>query len=287
MLRPLLIALFPLLTVGPHLVPLPDAAVENRAKPELINVEDTGKKLPSNDRMEALAMENPIAFLENCLIRYDREVKGYRLTLQKQERLEGELKKKEIIEVHHREGPVEGGHSVFMRWREGARLAARALYVDGENKGPDGRSKMLVKPTGLGSFLTVERDPEGADAKKSGRYNLKEFGLKMGLQRSLAAFKDAQKEGALHVEYLGRQTVPEAGGRECFVLKRSRYKRPEADGITEQTLSVDTQTWLLVGTVLRGADGQLIGEYYFRDIRLNPTFDKDQFTREAVKANRR
>ena len=57
--------------------------------------------------------------------------------------------------------------------------------------------------------------------------------------------------------------------------------------ITEQTLSVDTQTWLLVGTVLRGEDGQLIGEYYFRDIRLNPKFDKDQFTREAVKANRR
>ena len=143
---------------------------------------------------------------------------------------------------------------------------------------------MVVKPTGLGGFLTVERDPEGADAKKSGRYNLKEFGLKMGLQRSLASFKDAQKEGALHVEYLGRKKVAEAGGRDCFVLKRTGYKRPEADGITEQTLSIDTQTWLLVGTVLRGEEGQLIGAYYFRDIRLNPTFDKDQFTDKAVKA---
>src|SRR5205807_568824 len=136
----------------------------------------------------------------------------------------------------------------------------------------------------LGGFFTVKRDPEGADAKKAGRYNLKEFGLKMGLQRTLASFKAAQKEGALHVEYLGRKKVPEAGDRECFVLKRTRYKHPEADGITEQTLSVDTQTWLLVGTVLRGEEGELIGAYYFRDIRLNPTFDKDQFTKDAVKA---
>src|SRR5205807_1657314 len=98
--------------------------------PELITVEDTGKKLPNNARMEVLAKENPVAFLENCLIRYDREVKGYSLTMQKQERIDGKLEKKEIIEVHYREGPAQDGHSVFMRWKEGARLAARALYVD-------------------------------------------------------------------------------------------------------------------------------------------------------------
>src|SRR5262245_42587058 len=192
MLRPLLIALFPLLTVGPHLVPLPDAPVEDHSKAKLINVDDTGGKLPDNARMEVLAKEGPVAFLENCLIRYDREVKGYSLTMQKQERIDSKLHKKEIIEVHFRHGPAKDGHSVFMNWLEGARLAARVVYVDGENLGSDGRSKMVVKPAGIGSFLTVERDPEGSDSKKSGRYNLKEFGLKMGLQRTLASFKDAQ-----------------------------------------------------------------------------------------------
>src|SRR5438876_11526647 len=106
--------------------------------------------VPDNARMEMLAKEDPIAFLENCLTRYDREVKGYSLTMQKQERLEGKLQKKEIIEVHYREGPAKDGHSVFMRWLEGARLAARVVYVDGENMGSDGRSKMIVKPAGLG-----------------------------------------------------------------------------------------------------------------------------------------
>jgi len=283
MLRPLLITLFPVLTVGPHLIPLPDTPVEDGPeKHALVDVKDKGEKLPDNARMEELAKKDPIAFLENCLRRYNREVKGYSVTMQKQERIQGTLNKKEIIEVHYKHGPAKDGHSVFMRWIEGARLAARVIYVDGENLGSDGRSKMVVKPTGLGSFLIVERDPEGADAKKSGRYNLKEFGLKMALQRTLSSFQDAQKEGALHVTYLGRQKVAEAGGRECFALKRSPYAHPEVDGITEQTLYVDVETWLLVGTVLRGEQGQLIGEYYFRDIRLNPAFNKDQFTRKAV-----
>ncbi len=232
-----------------------------------------------NARMEGLAKEDPIAFLEKCLARYDREVKGYSLTMQKQERLQNKLQKREVIEVYFQHGPAPKGHSVFMRWIEGARLAARVLYVDGQNN-----NKMVVKPAGVGAFLTVERDPDGPDARRSGRYTVKEFGLRRGLQRTLDSFRAAQKDGALHVDYLGRQKVQEAGGRECFVLKRTGYKKPEEEGITQQTLFVDTQTWLLVGTILKGDKGQLIGEYFFRDIRLNPNFDRDQFTRKALDA---
>src|SRR6266542_3271330 len=209
-----------------------------------------------NARMEGLAKEDPIAFLEKCLARYDREVKGYSLTMQKQERLQNKLQKREVIEVYFQHGPAPKGHSVFMRWIEGARLAARVLYVDGQNN-----NKMVVKPAGVGAFLTVERDPDGPDARRSGRYTVKEFGLRRGLQRTLDSFRAAQKDGALHVDYLGRQKVQEAGGRECFVLKRTGYKKPEEEGITQQTLFVDTQTWLLVGTILKGDKGHLIGVY--------------------------
>jgi len=234
---------------------------------------------PDSSRLEELAKEAPIAFLEHCLARYDREVKGYSLTMQKQERLQGKLQKREVVEVHFKHGPAANGHSVFMRWVENARLAARVLYVDGENN-----NKMIVKPAGFGAFLTVERDPEGPDARRSGRYTVKEFGLRIGLERTLDSYRAAQKDRALHVEYLGRRKIKEAGDRECFVLKRTRYKKPEEEGITEQTLFIDTDTWLLVGTILKGDKGQLIGEYFFRDIRLNPTFDRDQFTRKAVDA---
>jgi outer membrane lipoprotein-sorting protein len=67
------------------------------------------------------------------------------------------------------------------------------------------------------------------------------------------------------------------------VIQRTKYARPEDDGVTELIIYVDTETLLQVGTVLKGADGQLIAEYYFRDIRLNPQFRPNQFTRAALK----
>ena len=42
-----------------------------------------------------------------------------------------------------------------------------------------------------------------------------------------------------------------------------------------------------VGSTLKGADGQLLGEYFFRDIELNPEFKPDTFTREALRNDER
>ncbi len=77
--------------------------------------------------------------------------------------------------------------------------------------------------------------------------------------------------------------VKEAGDRVCWKLKRTDYKAPEdIDGVTDMTLYVDKETWLQVGSTLKGADGQLLGEYFFRDIELNLDFKPDTFTREAL-----
>src|SRR5260370_37851018 len=109
---------------------------------------DDGADLPDAAGLEKLARKDPVAFLENCLRRYQREVKGYTCVMQKQERVGDKLQSKEILEVTHREKPF----SVLLRWQEGQRLADCALYVEGENKGKDGagalKSFMLVHPAG-------------------------------------------------------------------------------------------------------------------------------------------
>jgi len=236
---------------------------------------DDGKPLPTEAQMKRLAETDPIAFLEACIHRYDREVKGYSCTLHKQERLEGKLQPSEVIAVEFREKPF----SVLMDWREGVRLAKKTLYVKGENN-----DKILVKPAGLLAIAgVVERDPNGEDARKGSRLPITDFGIEIGTEHTWESWKRASARNALHVEYLGELKVKEAGGRVCWKLHRTHFKAPEdIDGVTDLTIYVDKENWLQVGSTLKGADGQLLGEYFFNDIDLNPKFPPGMFTREAV-----
>jgi len=197
------------------------------------------------------------------------------LKMHKRERIDGKLNDAEEIEVSFRDKP----HSVFMHWVKGAGRAVSALYVEGENGG-----KMLIRPNGLGGRLVkvAERDPDGKEARQSGRYTLKEFGLKKATLRAIATWKAAKDDDALHVEFAGEEKLKQGGNRPCWVLKRTKYKKPGNDGVADTTLYFDKETWLQVGSVLRGKDGQLIGEYFFKDIELNPKFKDKQFQRDAL-----
>jgi hypothetical protein len=247
-------------------------STEKEKPPEVVTPKEW--QPPDNGTMKQLAAKDPIAFLENCVRRYDRDVQCYRTKFHKKERINEKLQDAEEIEVCFREKPF----SVLFRWTEGARKASATLFVDGENDG-----KLLVKPTGLGSLVgIVKRDADSSDAKKSGRYSLKEFGLKKSTIRVLASWKAAQADNALHVELVGEEKVKEAGNKTCWILKRGKYKKPERDGVLETTVYIDKETWLQVGSVVRGEEGKLIGEYYFCDIQLNPKFDDETFAREAL-----
>src|ERR1700674_3022757 len=85
-------------------------------------LEKSGSPLPDAAGMAQLAREDPVAFLENCIRHYDRDVQGYHLIMQKQERVptrlpieKRKLQKKEVIEVDFKDKP----HSAFMHWLEG------------------------------------------------------------------------------------------------------------------------------------------------------------------------
>jgi hypothetical protein len=231
--------------------------------------------LPTDAQMEELAKKNPIAFLKYCIRRYDYTVKGYEFTFKKQERIGEKLQPTETIAVKFREEPF----SVLFEWLKGERLAKKTLFVRGENK-----NQLLVKPAGVLAVAgIVERDPEGDDAKKSGRYPLPEFGLKIGSLRTLAALEAARKNETLTIEYAGVKKIKEVGDRECYVLKRPKYAKAEEDGIMSATFYFDKETWLQVGSTLKNGDGELIAEYWFTDIKLNPEFKPDTFTRKALK----
>ena len=234
---------------------------------------------PNASDMTNLARQDPFVFLQNCMKLYDKNVRGYQVILQKQERLQGKLQNREIIEVAFREQP----YSVSMRWLEGARKADRVVFVAGENEG-----MMLAHPAGVAGKLVkvVKRKVDSDEARQSGRYTLDQFGFKKSLQRILISMQAAKQKDTLHLQFLGETKVFECDQRICFKLKRT-YEAPEADGTEDLTLYVDRENFLPVGIVVRGkidaatGNRELLGEYFFRDLRLNPQFAPQQFNEAA------
>lgn len=222
--------------------------------------------------MERLARKDPETFLENCLRRYRGEVKGYRLTMRKQEREDGDLKPEEVVEAWYREEP----HSVLLRWREGAGRADRVLFVGGQNGG-----KLLARPRGrlARAFAgdVVARGMDGPDGRQLSR-----FGLKRNVERTLSIWKEARAHAPVMVTYLGVKKVKEAGDRPCYAL-RFTSPQPMYRGATQISVYVDRETWLEVGLVFTAAGDKLMAGYFFSDIELNPKFDPDQFTRAALR----
>ncbi len=230
-----------------------------------------GKQHP----VESLPDPDILTFLQMCIDRYQREVTGYRCILDKQERVGstpsggGRLLPPESVTAEFREHPF----SVHMKWLRGAGLAQEVLYVKGQNNG-----KMLVKLSGIG--LVWPKSLDDPQVKQSGRYGIEEFGMLKGIARTLHDWKEARAEGKLNVKYEGVYQVAQVGNRSCYKIHRTGY--PDPEGIADVILYIDTERWLQVGSILRGEQRQLIGEYFFRDIEMNPSYPPSYFSRNLL-----
>jgi hypothetical protein len=228
-----------------------------------------------NQIIEEILKTDPPRFLQMSLDRYDREVKGYSCILIKKEVVQEKLRPLEKTECYFKEKPF----SVYMNFLAGVGEAQRVLYVKGENN-----DKMLARPSGWKSIVGVLAfDTDTPKAKSAGRYLITQFGIKLGTERTLKAMLAARSRDALFVKYEGIFRVPEVGDRLCYKLVRTPYTPPEdAEGVTELTLYFDVETWLQVGSILKGENDRFIAEYFFRDVKINPTFKKNQFTKSAL-----
>ena len=128
----------------------------------------------------------------------------------------------------------------------------------------------------------VSRAINATDVMQSRRFPISTFGIQKGTESTLVSMHKARARGALHVRYDGVFKVAELGDRECYKLVRTPYDPPELEGINEYTLYIDKELMLQTGSVLKNQKGELIAEYWFRDVLLNPEFKKDQFHRNAL-----
>ncbi len=244
--------------------------------------------IPTAAEFDHLVRTDPLAAVEAGIRKYQKEVSGFRAVFHKRERIGGKLRDAEVIRVAYRDEPF----AVLMKWEQGGGMADATLYAQGENAG-----QMQVKLARIGLVKSV--DPRSAMPRSSARYTIEEFGLVQSMKRTHRAWTEAQAGGQLKYEFVGRRAVAELGGRECYVLKRfcpvdeiDAYASGEPEEVTDKnradsfrtvTLYLDCQTWLQVGTELHRADGEPVGSYFFRDVELNPAFDKGTFTAAGLK----
>jgi hypothetical protein len=282
--------------------------------------DDTTKPLTPAEQFEKLARENPVAMLDQCLKRYNREVKGgVRFTLEKQERVKGEPKPPEMPPVEVIDVCVRGdvpdpqthktAIEVAMKWKSGAKSflgsEIRGTLFSEKPKAEGGFDGKVItwRPTAPFSKMSSPVPANNDLAKGQSRYCIRDAGLFRSMLRTHEAWKHRQEAGELKVEYLGKKTLPQVD-RECHVIKRL-CPRTEIDsfeiggtasadpmvvateGFTEVTIYIDAERWLQVGTELYRTepDGTrvLVGAYYMRNVQLSPSFPPDTFTAEGLK----
>ncbi|HVK18759.1 MAG TPA: DUF1571 domain-containing protein [Fimbriiglobus sp.] len=251
----------------------------------------------SDDELAELAKTDAVALLDACR-RRAAALHGYKATLVKRERINGKLHDEEVIRTWVRAEP----YSVLMLWDKGARevlgtATEGTLYVSGENNG-----KIKVwRPSArlLPKFLDIHPTDAHSPARSASRYAITEGGLLHAPERTYRAWSDVKSRGRLHVKYEGKRKVDEVGGRVCHVITRTADPatidpflmaeeppdpaRRAVDTSKSVTLMIDAETWLQVGSRITNPDGQLVGEYYFRDVELNPKFAPDQFKPSAFR----
>lgn len=280
---------------------------------------DKGETLSSQQQFDKLAASDPVKMLSECLTRYQREVKGVRCVIRKQERVSGSPKPPALPPVEEIAAAVRGdvpdadgktAIEVVLKWTSGAKSPLGiGAKIEGtlfsERPAPEGLGGKVktYRPGAWGGDISGAMDPNTDLAKSQSRYCVRDAGLYRSMLRTHAAWKARQEAGELKFEYLGKRT-PEFIGRECHVIKRI-CPRVEIDafeiggtastdpkvvaneGFTEVTIFVDVERWLQVGTELYRTepDGTrvLLGAYAFRDVQLNPDFPPDTFTPAGMK----
>lgn len=233
------------------------------------------------ETLEQRAARDPIAFFDEAIKEYDRTVRDYTCTFTKQELIGGQLTEEQVIRAMFREDPF----SVCLEWVRNADKAARALYV-ADRWVEDGQQRAVVDPAGAIASLLVShvmRPIHGADAKKSSRRTIDQFGLRNAMSLIVKYGKQARDKGVLDLRYMGNGEVD---GRETLVFDRRLPYTGDETVWPDRVLVVHVDKKLLVPVLCISyaddAKKELLGRYMTTDIELNVNHADSVFTKEGM-----
>ncbi len=245
------------------------------AAPKL-TADPTGEPLDPADagRIERLARTDHVELLKLCLQRYLANYRDYTCTLTRQERIEGELSRVQVVDVKFKQQPF----SVLMTWKQNPTRGDKVLYVEND---PEGKHKMYVHPTGLAGKLirSVERWPDDPEVKAMSLRTVDQFGFARSLQALIEVYEQAKAAGDLiEAGYVGQGEVD---GRPTWVLRRVLAA---GENYPAKVTIAGLDAEHLLPVHVKGLDwqDQLSSEYTFTDLRFNVGLTDEQFTRQAA-----
>lgn len=232
------------------------------------------------ETLEERAARDPLGFIEYCLDHYDHTVRDYTCSFTKQELIGETLSEEQVMKAFFREKPF----SVRLEWVKNEDKCSRVLYV-ADRWVKEGKQQAVVEPGKIARLFIpyVMREIDGADARKSSRRTINQFGLRNSMELIIKYCKLSREKGQLDFKYMGNGEV---GGRPSLVFERHLPYTGD-DGLwPDRVLIVHIDKELLSPSLcLAYADDAktvLLGKYMMTDLKLNVNLPDTTFTKEGM-----
>lgn len=212
---------------------------------------------------------DPIALLEQALIRCDRDIRDYECVFERQERINGELLPTQRVKVAYNDDP----RTVHMVWLEDNGQVRQAWYADGENLSDEGETQVVIEPAGkvLRALAPpIELDPNGDIALRTSRFGINQFGFRVTLERILDGVHRFGADGVMQIAYVGEGQIDDRPTH--VIVRRLPYTGPDSPYPEAKLIVHLDQEWLVPVAIYCYADAgeqELIGRYVTTQIKLN------------------
>jgi len=211
------------------------------------------------------------------LRRIDANISDYTCKLVKRERINGEVLPREFMAVKIRHEPF----SVYMYFLGPKNIRGReCIYVEGQN------DNKLIAHEGGGkisrSLPTVEIDPNGFLAMRNQRYPITEVGVRNLIYRLIERAEPDTKYGECDVQIYRNAKV---NGRVCTGLEVTHPVRRKNFLYHKARIFIDDELQLPIHyssydwPSTPGGPAELIEEYTYLDIKVNPGLTDKDFDR--------
>jgi hypothetical protein len=185
------------------------------------------------------------------------QVNDYVSTLVVQERIEGEMRPREVGVIKFKKP-----FCVYIKWYEGPQAGTQGLYVAGQNNG-----KVIARKGGLLGLATFRLNPTSRLALSDNRHPITEAGIGFILDLLESNRKRAMAEGCAHARRLDGRTAIQPPGQRYELLveadEKSGYYCHRA------IVTVDPKNHLVIAVQIFDWKNQMVEDYRFLNLRLN------------------